>query len=56
MDMRTYSPCKPAIVNMAALDIAIKSDIENIDNVDAFVSESEEEVVELLRRDHDFYE
>jgi hypothetical protein len=50
--MHSPSPFLRLVVYNVELEHAIMSDIQSIDDVDDFVSESEEEIVELLCKEH----
>lgn len=49
--MRLSSPSLRLVVHNIEVEHAIMSDVQSIDDVDDFVGESEDEVIELLCRD-----
>jgi len=50
--MHSPSPFLRLVVHNIEVEHAIMSDVQSIDDVDDFVSESEDEIIDLLCRDH----
>lgn len=49
--MHSSSPSLRLVVHKMEVEYAIMSDVQSIDDVDDFVGESEDEVIELLCKD-----